>query len=676
MRLFFGLILCWCHLSVAQPTQWMFPDVHHGAIVSVDYSKNNQFLLTGSVDRRAMLWNVEKRILIRAFNGHLDGLTGSSFAMSDSFVITASYDGNLIIWRTNTGEKIKVIAAYTGIVIADKLGERNPLKTPFSLDAQGRKLFFYQKQVNRFTLVCYDLKTLNQLWAIPVSAPASKPGDFSCSDDGDWVVLTDYAINSTTRESMPYLRLIYTNDTALQYRWWGTEAVFEGNELLMSNGYSLARFNPKYETSALLTVPGGYGYFKQLLGNDKCLMECFQEKDNGNYMVRNFNLNKPFKNIPDSVSYYLSGSWEYRLPEWRMVDLKTQKLNSIVIAGDSGSKWQPVHRINSVLAKQGMLAFESKKDGIAFYHIGSGKSVFLEPLRNIDIKIVSPSLKRQDAFLISYESVDGFEFGEITFDFVDGTWKFDKFHLNLLHNNSLSVEDDDGVLTNLLLLPSGSKAIASVNNKIMITDYVTGEVKQLPVPTSELSIRKLGLAAVNNTGTRFRCFTEKNNIYTFSIKNGEPVTGAKNVKNEKWRLLPDQTLFGTELVSVSADSQWVVSLKKGKIRINNRKKDFIEMLVDAGTPGYADFQVVNDRYLFAMGNDGGLRVFTLDDGGLLLTQWMFSNGGLFTVSEDGRYDANAQALRLLYGVNKNEIKPFSDAGLQFTPGLRKLIIRQ
>jgi hypothetical protein len=55
---------------------------------------------------------------------------------------------------------------------------------------------------------------------------------------------------------------------------------------------------------------------------------------------------------------------------------------------------------------------------------------------------------------------------------------------------------------------------------------------------------------------------------------------------------------------------------------------------------------------------------------------MFSNGGLFTVSEDGRYDANAQALRLLYGVNKNEIKPFSDVGLQFTPGLRKLIIRQ
>jgi len=675
MRLFLGFILCCCHISMAQTTQWKFPEVHQGAVVSMQYSKNHQFLLTGSADRRAMLWNAEKRILIRTFNGHYDALTGCSFAMSDSLVITSSYDGNLIVWRSNTGKKVKVLSAYTGTLDEEKSGQRNPLKKPFMLDAAGRKLFFYRKAANQCVLVCYDLQTLNHLWTLPVATMGNIPGGLSASDDGEWVVFTDYTLNLSTKESMPYLRLVYVADTVLQYRWWGTEAVFEGNELLMSNGYSVARFNPKYEASALLTVPGGYGYSKQLLGNDKCLMECFQEKDNGNYMVRNFNLNKPFNKVPDSVSYYLSGSREYQLPEWEFVDLKTQQLHSIVIKGDSSSRWQPITRINAVLAEQGILAFESTKEGIALYQIESGKSVLLNSLRNIDIKTLLPVHRREGAFFISYEGGNGFEFGEIVFDFDAGTWKFGKYQLNLLLNPSLSVEDDDGVLPNLLLCPDGSKAIISVNNKIMLTDYTTGVVKQIPVPTADLGIKKLGLAAVNHTGTRFRCFTESNSIYTFGMKSGEMIIGAKKAKNESWRLLPDQTLFGTELVSVSADSQWVVSLKNGKIRINNRKKDFIEMLADAGTQGYADFQVVNDRYLYAMGNDGGLRVFTLDNGSLLLTQWMFSNGGLFTVSEDGRYDANPQALRLLYGVNKNEMKPFSEVDLQYTPGLRKLIIR-
>jgi len=80
-------------LAAQSQSQLLFPDFHNGAVTAMDISRNNKWLLTGGADGRAMITEVENRLLIRQFRGHNDAITGVSFAAKDSRVITSSFDG-------------------------------------------------------------------------------------------------------------------------------------------------------------------------------------------------------------------------------------------------------------------------------------------------------------------------------------------------------------------------------------------------------------------------------------------------------------------------------------------------------------------------------------------------------------------------------------------------------
>ncbi|XP_022084462.1 WD repeat, SAM and U-box domain-containing protein 1-like [Acanthaster planci] len=69
------------------------------AIVRVcSFSPNSEMLLTGAADSTLCLWNVQKKSLIRTFDGHENVITACTFTPDSSFVVSACASGDLRIW--------------------------------------------------------------------------------------------------------------------------------------------------------------------------------------------------------------------------------------------------------------------------------------------------------------------------------------------------------------------------------------------------------------------------------------------------------------------------------------------------------------------------------------------------------------------------------------------------
>lgn len=673
-------------LSAQNTAQLGYPDFHNGAVTGMDMSKNNKWLLTGGADGRAMLSEVENRRLIRQFRGHFDAITGVSFALSDTRIVTASFDGKLIIWDTKSGSQRRSFNAVSGTIDEQKNWSRNPLFPPFSLDSSKSRMVFYAplSELNgKNVKLCYfDFNKDSVLWTMPVGNFDAEGRPFSLSHNGNWLLITDYKRNPGNGNQEPYIRLIYTADTALQYKWWGNEAAFDGNEVVVCNGHNLLRFNPAQESATLRNINGGYGYYKQFVAPGHILMQSMQQKEAGNIAARNFNVKSPFQTTADSILYYLTGSRYMKLPYWRVADLKSQHTYTIIIKGDSTSAWQPVYRINEALLSQGLMAFTKNNEKFAFLELNTGKTVEIQFFTGKSYpKAILPIKTNAGKWLISleHEPSNRHEFAlyELKLNFLNGSYSLSEFMSSPILNQSLSVEDDNQVLPDLILFPDGNRVLSSdKTGSIRISDYGNGTFKEKAVVLPDTKIT-LGPAAVNAGGSFIRCFNGSGSIFTFSSKTGQPQAAKKS---DSWRLLPDQTLFNKNIVCFDADSTWKIDYGAGKALVTNPKtKSFL--MVYTGESGMADFIVVDNKYLMGMGTDGGLRAYSLESKQLLFTQYLFKNGGNLVFTPDGRMDANEPARKVIYGVDGLDIPTMgvngsgTVANYRLVSGLRKQLLR-
>lgn len=681
-----------CLIPAQSQPRLVYPDFHNGAVTGIDFSKNNKWLLTGGTDGRAMLFEAENRTLLRQFRGHYDAITGVSFAHLDTRIVTASFDGRLIIWEAKSGMQKRSWNAISGRVDSDKQWSRNPLFPAFCMDSAKSKMVFYtpyaetnrqsNKHGNKFRLCFYDFNKDSILWSMPVTDIDAEGRPFTLNHTGEWLLFTDYRRNTATGKKEPFIRLVYTADTVLQYRWWGNEATFDANEVVVCNGHNLLRFNPVYETAVVRNVNGGYGYNKQIAGQGYLLMQCMQQKEASNVSARNFNVKYPFQTIADSILYYLTGSYDMKLPHWRVADLKNQQTFTIKIQNDSGPVWQPVYRINESLSEQGVMAFSKANEKFAFIELNTGNTIVLNffPGKTFPKAIIPfPNSRARWLISLEHEPSNKHEFAlyELKLDFSKGSYSLSEFIESPILNQSLSVEDDNQVLPDVIIFPDGNRVLsADKTGGIRISDYSSGIYREKAAILTEKAVL-LGPAAVNASGSLIRCIASSNVMYTFSSKTGQLKTAKKT---DAWRLLPDQTLFNNSIVCYTADSAWKIEYSNGKALVTNQKtKSFT--LINTNEGGMADFVVVNDRFLFGMGTDGGLRAYSLDSKQLLFTQYLFRNGGSLLITPDGRVDANEQVYKVIYGVqdyntvNIDGLPDLSALGYTIVPGLRKQLLR-
>lgn len=79
---------------------------HTDEVNSLSYSLNNKYLLSGSSDKTAIIWNVQNGKAEHVLKGHTWKVTHVAFSIDSKFAITGSTDGTVKMWDVETGNLV------------------------------------------------------------------------------------------------------------------------------------------------------------------------------------------------------------------------------------------------------------------------------------------------------------------------------------------------------------------------------------------------------------------------------------------------------------------------------------------------------------------------------------------------------------------------------------------
>lgn len=91
---------------------------HWSRLSSASLSRDGRYVLTGSEDFTAVLWDAGSGIEIRQFTGHSRAVTSSALSPDNRFVATASSDGTARLWDATTGKEIRKFEGHTDAVMS------------------------------------------------------------------------------------------------------------------------------------------------------------------------------------------------------------------------------------------------------------------------------------------------------------------------------------------------------------------------------------------------------------------------------------------------------------------------------------------------------------------------------------------------------------------------------
>lgn len=80
---------------------------HTECVMSVAFSPDGRYCLTGSRDKTAILWNVITGRMVKKLNGHSDYVSSVAFSPDGRYCLTGSYDKTAILWSIDSGEIVR-----------------------------------------------------------------------------------------------------------------------------------------------------------------------------------------------------------------------------------------------------------------------------------------------------------------------------------------------------------------------------------------------------------------------------------------------------------------------------------------------------------------------------------------------------------------------------------------
>ncbi len=66
----------------------------------MNFSTDNQFILSGSHDNTIKLWNILTGECIRTLTGHIDYVVSVNFSTDNQFILSGSWDNTIKLWNT------------------------------------------------------------------------------------------------------------------------------------------------------------------------------------------------------------------------------------------------------------------------------------------------------------------------------------------------------------------------------------------------------------------------------------------------------------------------------------------------------------------------------------------------------------------------------------------------
>ncbi|MCL4299715.1 MAG: protein kinase [Anaerolineae bacterium] len=89
---------------------------HTAGVKSVTLSPDGQYVLTGSLDKTARLWDVKTGQAVLTYTGHTEGINAVAFAPNGKTILTGSADKTARLWDAETGQEIRTFTGHTELI--------------------------------------------------------------------------------------------------------------------------------------------------------------------------------------------------------------------------------------------------------------------------------------------------------------------------------------------------------------------------------------------------------------------------------------------------------------------------------------------------------------------------------------------------------------------------------
>ncbi|MEN8220105.1 MAG: WD40 repeat domain-containing protein [Pseudomonadota bacterium] len=91
---------------------------HTDVVLSLAFSPDSRYLVSGSSDENAILWDIKRKRRLHTLAGHTDDIYAVAFTPDSKRVVTGSFDHSLRLWQVPNGKHLATLKGHTDKVRA------------------------------------------------------------------------------------------------------------------------------------------------------------------------------------------------------------------------------------------------------------------------------------------------------------------------------------------------------------------------------------------------------------------------------------------------------------------------------------------------------------------------------------------------------------------------------